>query len=368
MIRFWEQVKVPDSRLVRGRVKMDRHQIDLPRSLPKLVGIGGMAAMLFLVMALTFSCNALSSGSVERTAAAQQTFDSLVLDLHASETSQAQMETLVAQGVLATLTAQPTATPTPTLTVLPALPALRETPALPAVATRISPRGNAVQIHIPSGAFIMGSNSDQGDRAPMHAVYLDAFWIDLTQVTNAQFALCVEAGACAYHVSFETNPRFTDPAYADHPVVYVTWQDAVDYCTWEGGRLPTEAEWEAAARGPYGRTHPWGEEDPSPTLANVDGYMNDTTPVGSHPAGASYYGVLDMVGNVREWVSDWYDPNYYWDSPARNPQGPETGEKRVLRGSCFSDPASRSLASTRYAHVPSSAGATRGFRCAASIP
>jgi formylglycine-generating enzyme required for sulfatase activity len=330
--------------------------------------MGGMTAILFLGVVLTLSCNVLSSGSVERTAVAQQTFDSLVLDLHASETSQAQLETSVAQRVFATLTAQPTLTPTPTPRVLPALPALQETPALPAVATRVSSRGSAVQIHIPLGAFIMGSNTDEGDRAPMHAVYLDAFWIDQTDVTNAQFALCVEAGACTYHVSFETNPRFTDPVYANHPVVYVGWQDAVDYCTWQGGRLPTEAEWEAAARGPYGRTHPWGEEDPSAILANVDGYVNDTTPVGSHPAGASYYGVLDMGGNVREWVSDWYDPNYYWDSPPRNPQGPKTGEKRVLRGSCFSDPGWRSLASTRYAHVPDSAGATRGFRCAASIP
>jgi formylglycine-generating enzyme required for sulfatase activity len=252
--------------------------------------------------------------------------------------------------------------------LLPALPALQQTPRLPAVATRISFQGNAVQIRIPAGAFIMGSNSDAGNRAPMHAVYLDEFWIDRAEVTNTQFALCVAAGACAYHVSFETNPRFIDPAYADHPVVYVRWQDAVDYCTWQGGRLPTEAEWEAAARGPFGRTHPWGEEDPSPSLANVDGYVNDTTPAGSHPAGASYYGVLDMGGNVREWVSDWYDPNYYWISPARNPQGPETGEKRVLRGSAWSDPAWRAVASTRYSHVPDSPGATRGFRCAATAP
>jgi len=330
--------------------------------------MGSMTAMLFLVVVLTPSCGVLSSGSVERTAVAQQTFDSLVLDLHATETSQAQMETLVAQSVLATMAAQPTITPTPERTVLPVLPALLVPPALPAVATRISPRGNAVQIYIPLGAFIMGSNSTDDDRAPVHAVYLDAFWIDQTDVTNAQFAQCVEAGACTYHVSFETNPRFTDPAYANHPVVYVTWQDAVDYCTWQGGRLPTEAEWEAAARGPYGRTHPWGEEVPSPTLANIDGYVNDTTPVGSHPAGASYYGVLDMGGNVREWVSDWYDPFYYWVSPPGNPQGPVTGENRVLRGSCFSDPGWRSVASTRYAHVPDSAGATRGFRCAANSP
>jgi formylglycine-generating enzyme required for sulfatase activity len=328
--------------------------------------MGIVTAMLFLAMGT--ACNVPLSGTVGGTAAAQQTFDSLVLDLYASDTAQAQMGTSVAQGVLATMAAQPTNTPPPTPNPLPALPALQLTPNLPAVATRISSRGNAVQIRIPSDAFLMGSNSDAGDRAPMHAVYLDEFWIDQTEVTNAQFALCVAAGACAYHVSFETNPRFTDPAYANHPVVYVQWQDAVDYCTWQGGRLPTEAEWEAAARGPYGRTHPWGEEDPSAALANIDGYVNDTTPAGSHPAGASYYGVLDMGGNVREWVSDWYDPNYYWISPARNPQGPATGEKRVLRGSAYSDPDWRSESSTRSSHVPDSAGATRGFRCAATGP
>jgi len=214
----------------------------------------------------------------------------------------------------------------------------------------------------------------------VHTVALDGFWIDRAEVTNTQYQQCVESGACdppAESGSYTRDSYYGNNAYADYPVIWVNWQQAVDYCEWAGARLPTEAEWEYAARGPEGRVFPWGDQFDGMRLnycdANCkfgwaddavdDGYA-DTAPVGSHPSGASWCEALDMAGNVYEWVADWYDSNYYVSSPSRNPTGPSSGEYRGLRGSSwFCDP--------RYAHggfrswyTPVASSADRGFRCA----
>jgi formylglycine-generating enzyme required for sulfatase activity len=213
---------------------------------------------------------------------------------------------------------------------------------------------------VPAGGFLMGSTDADGqaedDEKPQHTVYLDAFWIDRTEVTNAQYRKCVEAGTCEAPVPCPVwggEATFDDQTTkANHPVVCVRWYDAAKYCQWAGVRLPTEAEWEKAARGTDGRVYPWGnsfdgsrldfcdsncQREQARTVTNAsDGYSR-TAPVGSYPAGASPYGLLDMAGNVWEWVNDWYDSGYYGRSPARNPPGPDTGQRRVIRGGSWND-------------------------------
>jgi len=182
-------------------------------------------------------------------------------------------------------------------------------------------------LYVPAGEFTMGSDRNSNEQ-PVHTVYLDAFYIDKTEVTNAQYRKCVEAGGCDTPVK---TTYYDNADYAQHPVVYVSWNDADAYCQWAGKRLPTEAEWEKAARGTDGRTYPWGEGIDC-DHAQYGGCGGGTVPVGSKPKGASPYGALDMAGNVWEWVADWYDSGYYSQSPRRNPPGPDSGGGRVLRG------------------------------------
>lgn len=229
-----------------------------------------------------------------------------------------------------------------------------------------NPKDDALYIPVPAGEFLMGSPSGVGqdDEHQQHTVYLDAFWIMQTEVTNAQYAKCVAAGAC----SAPDNSRWQDAAYADHPVTHVDWNQASAYAQWAGGRLPTEAEWEKAARGTDGRTYPWGEETPSATLANCCDFVNDTTPVGSYPAGASPYGALDMAGNVWEWTADWYDGSYYSRSPAQNPTGPDNGSTRVLRSGSFYNDATVVRVAFRLWNDPDYRLRSNGFRVASSSP
>ena len=191
----------------------------------------------------------------------------------------------------------------------------------------------AEMILIPAGEFIMGSPEGEGDanEHPQHPVFLNAFYIDKYEVTNALYKQFMSATG---HIA----PLFWDDEEYNHPnqpVVRVTWHDAVAYAEWAGKRLPTEAEWEKAARGTDGRIYPWGNEwDSSKCNSGVsgDGYEY-TAPVGSFPAGASPYGVMDMAGNVWEWCADWYDKDYYSSqSSQQNPKGPDSGTYRVLRG------------------------------------
>ena len=236
----------------------------------------------------------------------------------------------------------------------------------PTPTTKVSPVDGMVMILIPAGEFTMGEPEGY-DTSPEHLVYLDAYWIDQTEVTNAQYARCVGAGECAFRVqAAETEIHFDNPAYASHPVVYISWYDAVQYCEWAGRRLPTEAEWEKAARGVDGRIFPWGNSSPKEKLLNFKNIIGDTTPIGSYPLGASPYGVLDMAGNVREWVADWFKAGYYRSSPSQNPPGPVAGEKRVLRGGSFTESFHGVRVTTRFAHIPESPGLNRGFRCAVS--
>ena len=259
--------------------------------------------------------------------------------------------------------------------------------------TMISPKDGMVMVYVPDGPFLMGSsnfdpNADDNEK-PQRMVYLDGYWIDQTPVTNRMFAKFVaETG---YETEAEKDgwsqvwdgsewvntqganwqhpcgPESTLAVRWDHPVVCVSWHDAQAYSQWAGRRLPTEAEWEKAARGTDGRTYPWGNAEPSHRLLNFNMNIGDTTPVGSYPAGTSPYGALDMAGNVWEWTADWYDLDYYKNAPQYlNPQGPDTGELRVVRGGSWLNVAEGVRAGFRARNDPWIRHDLYGIRCAAS--
>lgn len=232
--------------------------------------------------------------------------------------------------------------------------------------TDVSPKDAMIVVYVPAGEFTMGStNADQdatSDEFPQHRVYLDAFWIDRTEVTWVQYQGCVDAGDCV-------QPRCSGTGQGDHPVVCVSWQDAAKYCSWANRRLPTEAEWEKAASGTDERRFPWGDELDCSRLnywSQAGGCVGRTSPVGSYPMGASPYGVLDMAGNVWEWVADWYNAAYYQDSPSQNPSGPDSGYYRVLRGGSWNDDRINMRVTTRGRNLPDITSELRGFRCARS--
>jgi formylglycine-generating enzyme required for sulfatase activity len=278
--------------------------------------------------------------------------------------------------------APPTDTPTPVPPTSEPMPALLALPPPPDM------------IHVPAGEFVMGNDDGQVDYAlrlcneyyddcqrdwfldeqPPHAVYLDAFYIDETEVTNAMYQRCVEAGVCQVPTTCDWGePTYGDASKAEHPVVCVRWHDAKTYCEWTGARLPTEAEWEKAARGMDGRIYPWGNDfdgsklnfcdvncpyDWKYTSANDD--YAETAPVGSYPSGASPYGALDMAGNVWEWVEDWYEayPGSFFQSLYYG------GQYRVIRGGAWYPYLWSNRCADRHWLGPWHGNPDIGFRCA----
>jgi formylglycine-generating enzyme required for sulfatase activity len=216
----------------------------------------------------------------------------------------------------------------------------------------------ALMVYIPEGEFLMGSRHGWNDEGPEHTVYLDAFWIYQHEVTNENYQACMDDNACSPPGSIK---YFSDPNYKDHPVLNGVWLEAVAYCQWAGERLPTEAEWEKAARGTDGRDFPWGSQKPTCNLANFKDCVGGTSPVGSYPAGASPFGALDMAGNVGEWVADWHEDDYYSRSPYENPTGPETGTHKVIRGGSWDMMGWGWL--TTYTRVVNIQNNELGFRC-----
>jgi len=223
---------------------------------------------------------------------------------------------------------------------------------------------------IPKGEFTMGS-TEHTDEAP-HQVVLDAYLIDIYETSNARYKDFMKATGHPAPAYWD-DPRLNKP---EQPVVGVSWTDATAFCAWDGKRLPTEAEWERAAKGPEGNNHyPWGHKL-DPKKANYGQNVGRTMPVDSYPEGVSGFGVYNMAGNVFEWVQDWYDPKYYKQSVALNPQGPNKGYNfanqgpvRVLRGGSWLAPETSLHASHRFWNQPdnNSYGVGLGFRCAKSV-
>jgi formylglycine-generating enzyme required for sulfatase activity len=240
-----------------------------------------------------------------------------------------------------------------------------------------SPVDGAVLVCVPAGDFIMGASPNdpnaKGVEQPAHNVFVDAFWIDQTEVTNAQFALCVSEGVCtrsqdpgATGVASKTRSNyFYDEAFANYPVLVYRSVEAEEFCAWAGRRLPTEAEWEKSARGTDGRIYPWGDQPPACDLVNGWSCYTDTIQVNSLPQGKSPYGAADMSGNVWEWVADTFDPEYYANTPNDNPTDPAENGYQTRRGggwsSLLADLRSSRRASGKPLHY---FDGQMGFRCA----
>lgn len=247
------------------------------------------------------------------------------------------------------------------------VPASTATP-LPAQITDIE----GVTMHlVPAGRFIMGSDNGDSNEKPVHEVELAAYYMDVHEVTNADYRACVDAGPCTppglNSLGGFLEQYYDDPQYDQYPVVYVNWYQARSYCNWRGAQLPTEAQWEKAARGTDGPVYPWG---PYVTCdrANFGGcYGNTTTPVQTFQTGMSPYDLHDMAGNVWEWVGDWYGESYYQTAPTADPTGPAAGQFRVVRGGSFADNENSQRSSYRNRDLPENFNWNIGFRCAKDV-
>jgi formylglycine-generating enzyme required for sulfatase activity len=242
---------------------------------------------------------------------------------------------------------------------------------------RKSPLDGALVVYIPAGKFLQGSSGSDQDaqtnEKPQRSVTINGFWIDLNKVTNGMYHRCeLDMGCKApnknnWPVLGDAKGYYNNPAFDDYPVVNVTWSQAKDYCTWAGRRLPTEAEWEKAARGTDGRIYPWGDQKPNDQLLNYANNLTHTNRVGLYPDGTSPYGVLEMAGNTLEWVSDMYDEIYYAYAPLNNPIGPTKSgiDMRVIRGVSWKLDESHARAASRQGKWILNFDEQTGFRCAA---
>lgn len=286
-------------------------------------------------------------------------------------------------------TATETATPEPTATPVISATVAQDATAIPTLAFGAASRSNgatmqrsaaisvtvgqswrnpadgSLYVYVPGGEFTMGSTAEAAAsprEEPRHSVTSGDFWLQQTETTNAQYARCVSAGACTP----PANTRWNDPDYAEHPVTDVDWSQATAYATWVGGRLPTEAEWEKACRSSDARAFPWGNEAPTAARGNYNNNVGDTVSVGSYPDGASPFGVLDLSGNVWEWVSS-LDADYPYDATDGR-EDPADPEKRIVRGGSFYYTQYQIRCAARTGFAPDTTSQHIGFRVVLETP
>lgn len=238
--------------------------------------------------------------------------------------------------------------------------------------TEITDDFGVPMMFVPEGEFTMGVEPPPTGGPydnTLHMVYLDSYYIDKYEVTNAYYAVCVSAGVCDLPYRFYSKTHenyYRNSEFDDYPVIALDYEKAKVYCIWRDAQLPTEAQWEKAARGIDERNYPWGNRNSDNTLANFDSINGDTMPVGSYPMGASPYGVMDMAGNVWEWVADNYSIDYYQNSPYNNPAAPSTGINPVVRGGAWDTYWNQIQVYERWIN-PVGLFYTVGFRCAKNI-
>jgi len=265
----------------------------------------------------------------------------------------------------------PSSTPTETMIPLPTVPIVFNPQS--DVSDYFDSLGVPMRL-ISSGEFMMGRNSPYHD-AQIHKVHLKSFYIDKYEVTNALYKACYDVGRCESPKRLDSKNRsnyYSDDKFANFPVIYVDWNMATAYCEWRNGRLPTEAEWEKAARGNTQSDYPWGNSlDHNYANYGQDITQGDTKEIGSYRNDRSPYGVYDLAGNVWEWVSDWYSETYYANSPTENPTGPESGKYHVVRGGSWANTEYSLLSAERYKlrTIPEDTDfIDLGFRCAKDAP
>lgn len=264
---------------------------------------------------------------------------------------------------LSSPTSAPTLTPAPIDTQAPTLVPVAL--AGPQSGTTMTWVDGSRLAYVAAGDFIMGMGINN---VPQKTITLDGYWVDTTDVTNKMYGQCVASGNCAPPAQEIGTPVYTNADYGDYPVVGVTWDMAANYCKWAQGSLPTEAQWEKAARGSNSNVYPWGNATPGCDLLNFLGCLGHTNSVSDYPAGRSPYGLLDMEGNVFQWVNDFYDEHAYDSMPAQNPTGPASGQQHVIRGASFESDASQTLSATRHFGDPAYHSRDLGFRCVVNQP
>lgn len=316
--------------------------------------IGGIAGGVVLLLAAIFGLPALMNRSTSTP------------DVAPTATLFTLVPTLTPVPATQTPTSSPTVTVeiTSTATIIPTL------------SPEITDSKGAEMVLISAGTFKMGCNEGVACEGPAHVVNLDGYYIDKFEVTNAQYYKCELAQQCEQP---KNTRNYDNPSFSDHPVVFVDWNMAANFCEWRGARLPTEAEWEKTARGTDLYDYPWGNRfdgnllnfcDINCTRSGANRSYNDhhdeTAPVGTYEGGKSPYGVYDMAGNIQEWVADWYSKDYYANSPDKNPTGPGSGTYRVLRGGSWISDLDNVRTYVRAFLSPTAAYNYVGFRCAKS--
>ena len=359
----WEEIKeiLKPAKEKAGTSEQDQiektnHTLFSPGKSPSLRRYGiGVGILLFVALGI-MGINALLNGRDKLTPTMTSQVVSNTISVESSVTSSVDTAT---EEIMIPVISDTTTPDVPTPTAVPTL----------GIGSKmISDKDSMTLVYVPAGEFMMGLDNDEEDN-PAHKVNLDSFWIDQTEVTNAMYARCDEADVCDAPWSNASRTRpiyYGNPDFDDYPVIFVSWNDAKDYCEWAGRRMPTEAEWEKAARGEDAGIYPWGNSAPTIDLSNFGGLIGDTMPVSNFLEGASLYGALNMAGNVWEWVADFYDATYYNKSPSSNPKGPITGQNRVMRGGSWTDYAATIQSVHRFGNYPLDTSSITGFRCAIS--